>query len=117
MEKKDISTREDIQKLVDEFYTKVQADELLGPVFSHVHWAEHLPVMYNFWSSVALGDQSYRGNPFQKHIPLPIDQEHFGRWLKLFTETVDANFSGDKASEVKERANSIAGIFKHRLGL
>lgn len=113
----DIATREDIQRLVDTFYGKVQGDTLLGPVFSHVNWPDHLPVMYNFWSSVLFGDQSYRGNPLQKHFPLAIQAIHFHQWLKLFTETVDENFAGERAEEVKMRAQSIAEIFKARLGL
>ena len=55
--KNDILTREDIKLLVDRFYDKVQSDPLLGPVFSHVDWPHHLPIMYNFWSSMLLGDQ------------------------------------------------------------
>lgn len=113
----DITTRADIKLLVDSFYEKVQADELLGPVFSHVDWPHHLPIMYDFWSSMLLGDQSYRGNPFQKHLPLPIQPKHFDRWLQLFRKTVSENFSGEKAEEVVMRAENIAGIFQLRMGL
>jgi hemoglobin len=116
-EKKDIEQRGDIKTLVDNFYDKVKADPLLGPVFSHLDWPHHLPIMYDFWSSMLLGDQSYRGNPLQKHLDLPIDQSHFGRWLTLFKQTVDENFEGDRAEEVKMRADSIAGIFQLKMGL
>ena len=115
--KNDINTRTDIEKLVNDFYDKVQRDQLLGPVFSHVDWAHHLPIMYDFWSSILLGDQSYRGNPLQKHLPLPIEGKHFDQWLKLFTETVNENFAGEKAEEVKMRAESIARIFQLKLGI
>ncbi len=115
--KNDINTRSDIEKLVNDFYGKVQNDQLLGPVFRHVDWPHHLPVMYDFWSSILLGDQSYRGNPLQKHLPLPIEGKHFDQWLKLFTETVNENFAGDKAEEVKMRAESTAGIFQLKLGI
>ena len=115
--KNDITNREDIQLLVDDFYRKVQADDLLGPVFSHVNWPQHLPVMYDFWSSMLLGDQSYRGNPLQKHLPLGIQPEHFQQWLKLFHATVEEHFAGEKAEEVKIRSQSIAGIFQVRMGL
>jgi hemoglobin len=113
----DIGNRQDIQTLVDRFYERVQADTLLAPLFSHLDWSKHLPVMYNFWSSLMLGDQSYKGNPFQKHINLPIDEEHFTRWLKLFTEVVDENFKGEKADEVKSRARDIAQLFQHKINL
>lgn len=114
---RDIQSRSDIEKLVDSFYAKVFDDPLLAPVFASVDWPHHKPIMYNFWSSILLGDQSYQGNPFQKHVPLAIHQGHFARWLALFTQTVDENFIGEKASEAKQRAHSIAGIFQSRLGL
>lgn len=115
--KEDITQRNDIINLVNCFYDKVRLDQLLAPVFSHVDWPNHLPVMYDFWSSMLLGDQRYNGNPLQKHLPLKIDITHFEQWLTLFKETVDENFKGDKAEEVKMRAQAIAGIFQIKMGL
>ncbi|HNV30948.1 MAG TPA: group III truncated hemoglobin [Cyclobacteriaceae bacterium] len=112
-----LETRSEIKILVDKFYEKVNQDSLLAPVFAHVDWPHHLPIMYNFWASMLLGEQSYQGNPFQKHVPLPLKADHFDQWLKLFGETVDENFEGDRAQEVKERARSIARVFQHKLGL
>ena len=112
---RDITSRHDIQILVDNFYEKVKVDNLLGPVFAGLDWPHHLPRMYNFWSSMLLGDQSYRGNPFEKHVRLSITSEHFTRWLQLFKETVDEHFKGQKADEVKMRADSIAGIFQLKM--
>jgi hemoglobin len=114
--KKDIVSRADIELLVNQFYNKVNQDVLLAPVFSHVDWPHHLPIMYNFWSSMLLGDQSYQGNPFKKHVSLAIRAEHFDQWLQLFTQTVDENFSGVKADETKSRAQSIAGVWKFKMG-
>ncbi len=114
---KDIETRTDIELMVNQFYNKVNQDALLAQMFSHVDWLHHLPIMYNFWSSMLLGDQSYQGNPFQKHIHLAINSTHFNRWLELFTQTVDENFVGFKAEEMKSRAQSIAGVFQHKMGV
>lgn len=114
---RDIENRNDIEFLVKNFYEKVQQDELLAPKFLHLDWEKHLPIMYNFWSSMLLGDQSYQGNPFQKHIALAIDPPHFDRWLKLFTQAVDEHFTGAKAEEVKSRAQSIAGVWQHKMGM
>ncbi len=113
----DITHRKDIEKLVNQFYEKVQANVLLAPVFIKVDWAKHLPTIYNFWSSVIFGEQNYFDNPFEKHINLAIGKEHFTQWLKLFTETVDQNFVGSNADEIKIRANTIAEIFQHKMGL
>ncbi len=114
---KDITSKEDVVLLVNSFYDKVKSDEKLKDIFGHVDWPHHLPIMYNFWSSLLLGDNSYQGNPFQKHVHLAIDAAHFTRWFALFTQTVDEHFAGDKAVEAKSRAQSIAGVWQHKLGL
>ena len=114
----DIASEADIRRLVDGFYAKVVEDALLGPVFNdvaHVDWPRHLPVMYDFWSSLLLGTTRYQGRPFPKHLPLPIAAAHFQRWLALFEATVDELFAGPKAEEARVRARSIATLFEHRL--
>ncbi len=115
--KKDIESRQDVELLVNKFYDKVKLDEFLAPLFSHLDWPHHLPTMYNFWSSLLLGDQTYSGNPLQKHLPLPLETEHFRQWLKLFAETLDENFSGEKTNKAKGRAQNIALIFQHKMRL
>ena len=78
----DSASEANIRLLVDGFYANVVQDALLGPVFSdfaHVDWPHHLPVMYDFWSSLLLGTTRYHGRPFPKHRPLPIAAAHFQR--------------------------------------
>ena len=114
----DIATEADIRLLVDGFYAKVGQDVLLGPVFNdvaHVDWPRHLPVMYDFWSSLLLGTTRYHGRPFPKHVPLPIDATHFQRWVALFEANVNELFAGPRAEEAKVRARGIATLFEHRL--
>ena len=116
----DISTAEDVRRLVDSFYERVNRDDLLAPVFNEVaavNWAEHLPTIYRFWESLLFGAGSYQGAPFPKHAVLPVQKEHFARWLALFVQTVDAHFRGPKAEEAKGRAASIADTFAQRMGL
>ena len=116
-ELKDITSRKDIELLVDLFYEQVRNDEMLAPVFSGVNWPAHLPIMYSFWSSAILGEQTYRGNPFQKHLHLAIGREHFEAWLRLFRKTVDENFAGENADQIKSRAEGIAAVFQHKMNL
>lgn len=116
-ELKDITDRKDIELLVDRFYDQVRADEILSPFFGKVNWSTHLPIMYSFWSSAILGEQSYRGNPFQKHLHLAIGREHFEAWLALFKKTVDENFAGENADQIKSRAEGIAAVFQHKMNL
>jgi hemoglobin len=115
--KSDIKTKQDIEKLVDTFYSKVQVDPLLAPVFAHVNWSEHLPVMYSFWTSMLLGTQTYTGNPLQRHLHLKIDHNHFQAWLSIWHQTIDELFSGPVAEETKMRGRSIAGIFQFKMGI
>lgn len=115
---REIETSEDVKQLVDSFYERVNKDGLLSPVFNDfakVDWETHLPKMYAFWESILFATGTYQGQPFQKHIPLPISLEHFDRWTQLFTDNVDAQFEGEKAALAKQRAHTIAHIFKTKL--
>ncbi|MDB5233095.1 MAG: sec-independent protein translocase TatC [Hymenobacter sp.] len=114
----DLQTEADIVRLVDTFYSRVNEDALLRPVFNdiaQVDWAAHLPTMYDFWSSVLLGTSRYKGRPMAKHFPLPIKSEHFQQWLALFTASVDELFAGPQATDAKARAHSIGAMFEHRM--
>ncbi|MBX3041021.1 MAG: group III truncated hemoglobin [Bdellovibrionaceae bacterium] len=109
-----IETRKDIDELVNAFYAKVRVDELIGPIFNDKigdHWDEHLLKIQNFWEMLLLNGDSYRGRPFPPHIPLNLKVEHFQQWLKLFFETVDERFRGQKADEAKMRALNIGRNF------
>jgi len=117
--KPDIEHRADIERLINTFYDKVQADALLGPVFNdvaRVDWPRHLPVMYSFWEFLLLGGTQYQGNPIQKHFDLhavhPLSAEHFERWLQLFQTTVDELFIGPVADDAKFRAFAISETWK-----
>jgi hemoglobin len=115
--KSDIENRTHVKLLVDRFYERVKADELLAPVFAHVDWPHHLPIMYNFWSSVLFGDLTYSGNPVANHLHLKVGTKHFSRWLELFSATVDEHFEGYHANEAKNRAQSVANLLQYKMGL
>jgi hemoglobin len=115
----DIKILGDIELLVNNFYTKVRADELLGPVFNGViqdRWPEHLQKMYTFWQTVLLKEHTYYGSPFPPHAGLPIQKAHFDRWIELFCATVDEHFDGERAAEAKWRAQKMAEMFQMKMG-
>jgi hemoglobin len=102
----DITTLEDIKLLVDSFYSKVQKDELIGPIFNGKigdRWPEHLEKMYRFWQTILLEVHTYSGSPFPPHKQLPVAKEHFDRWMEIFTSTTDELFAGKTAEEAKLR--------------
>ena len=114
----DITSLDDIKLFVDAFYTQVQQDQLIGPIFNSViqdRWPVHLEKMYGFWQTVLLNERAYSGSPFPPHAKLPIEKQHFDRWLKLFNSTIDINFKGDKADEAKWRAAKMAQMFRYKI--
>jgi len=116
--KQTISSREQVIKIVDTFYAKVRKDELIGPIFTEqakVDWDEHLPKLYNFWEDLLFGSENYHGRPFPPHLKFNLKIEHFERWLKLFVETIDENYTGLKADEMKARALRIAQNFLNNI--
>lgn len=122
MKESDIKNNEDVRLLVDSFYEKVLKDEVIAYLFTevaHLNVAEHMPVMYSFWSSILLGENSYKGNPMDKHFALNekevLKKEHFDRWIKLWVETVDELFTGDVAEEAKNRAKQIAQLMLFKM--
>ena len=117
--KGDIQSGEGVQLMVNSFYSNARLDPLLGPIFDRViiDWQEHLPTMYQFWERLLFGFSDYSGNPFQKHLNLSLDKEHFAIWVRIFIQTIDENFSGLKAEEAKRLARNIAGSFQLRMGI
>lgn len=97
-------------RLVHTFYDRARADSLLGPIFAdHIaDWPSHLERMVDFWSSVALMTGRYHGAPMPKHLPLPVDQVHFDRWLSLFGQSAVDVCPPRGAAWVMERAERIA---------
>lgn len=115
-----------LSQMVDQFYTRVQADEMLGPIFAQriTDWPHHLAHMKKFWRSIMLKTGEFSGNPMVKHAAIPkIDQPEFSQWLKLFSQTLDdMGGSREARDRIHARAEMIAeslllGIHIHRDGI
>ena len=118
MIKKDISSLADIQILVDTFYGRIRANELLGPIFNDIlkdKWPAHLEKMYRFWQTVLLEEHTYTGSPFIPHAKLPIEKLHFDTWLNIWNTTVNELFEGTKADETKWRGEKMAEMFLYKI--
>jgi hemoglobin len=114
----DITTFDDIKLLVDTFYSKVQKDAFIGPIFNEKignRWPEHLEKMYRFWQTILLEVHSYSGSPFPPHKQVPVAKEHFDRWMEIFTATIDSLFVGPLAEEAKLRAKNMAEMFNYKI--
>lgn len=119
---KDIQNRQDIELLVNSFYQVVQKDEVIGFFFNDiakVNWDQHLPKMYDFWSSLLFGTAQYKGNPMAVHFPInevqAMKKEHFSHWLKLWTETMQRLFQGEMADLAIYKAQNISTLMAFKM--
>jgi len=118
----DITSRKDIELLMEKFYDKVKKDDTIGPVFNDiakVNWAHHIPIICDFWETLLLDAASYRKNVMEVHFNLnrkiPLEEKHFQVWLQLFTQTLDEYFAGEKAEMAKKKAKSIAALMQFKI--
>src|SRR5919198_5550601 len=120
--KKDIEGREDLERLLENFYSVAIKDDKISHFFTDVvqlNLTTHLPVIVDFWEKVLFGTPVYQGNPllvYQKlHEKSPLLKEHFDRWVEIFVGTIDNLFVGKLADAAKNRAHIIAQSLFRRL--
>ena len=114
-------TVETITALVHGFYADVRQDPLLGPVFEqalHGRWDGHLQRLVDFWSTVALGTRSFRGDVFGKHMALEgVTPAHFAAWVALWQKHTQQLFAPDVARDLQVAAHGIArNLFRGYFG-
>lgn len=111
-----IVDEDSLRLLVADFYDRVRADPVLGPVFEGAvtDWPAHLERLTAFWSSVMLTSGRYKGNPFAVHHRHrgEIDLAMFDRWLGLWRETTSRRFPAATAAVFHEKAERIADSLK-----
>ena len=119
--KKDITSIQDIELLVNSFYKKVETSES-GFFFNdiaQVNWEKHLPKMYLFWRALLFADVKFDGNPMGAHFPInekmPMENHHFETWLTLWKATIDEHFSGKTADAAKNKAENIAKLMSYKM--
>ena len=112
---KAIQNRNDIEKLIATFYTKMAKDPELSPFFINIDLEKHLPHMVHFWCFALLDEPGYTTNFVEKHLHMPLKPKHFDIWLKYFNQTVDALFIGEKAEAAKQRAALIGWTIQSKV--
>lgn len=120
-------TKENLNRLVISFYTKVLKDDLIGPIFIDVlgkelkgeKWKAHIELLTNFWAAIALGESEYNSSPFAPHIAFRerLSIKAFEQWLKLFFETLNSIYEPQIAQQFLARSKNIAGNFIRNLKL
>lgn len=122
MSKPDLDNKENIERFIDAFYSRVLRDERLAPIFLDVADIDldvHLPHIRSFWEKLLLGERDYKRHTMnihrQLHAKQPLDPADFERWLALFCDTADAGFSGPGTERAKEIARHIASNMERAL--
>ncbi len=106
-----------IETCVRSFYAKGAKDPLLGPIFDSAifNLEDHLEIVKNFWSKALLGTERYQGHPFAAHINLPIEPEHFARWLELFAQAARETLPQAQAEQAVAKASHMTQCFQSGL--
>lgn len=119
---KDIENQQDLYFMVAEFYKKLLADTKIAYIFTDlvkIKIEEHLPILVTFWSQMIFGTGGYTNNLTDIH--LKVDQmEHltpelFEIWISHFNETLDENFNGKNADEIKHQAQNLSIILQIKI--
>lgn len=125
MNKKTITSRQDVDFLVRSFYDQVRLHSELGPIFNGVveDWPTHLEHLSDFWEMILLqtGPGAGKFNPVKVHrevdqaVDHSIEQAHFGNWLELWFSTIDTYYEGEIADFAKAHARRMAHMLFMRI--
>ncbi|MFD2891129.1 group III truncated hemoglobin [Flavobacterium chuncheonense] len=117
----DIQTREDIILIMREFYDKLLADETINFYFTKLtsienHLDEHFEILATFWEQSLFLKGGYYNNMFNIHKNLhnkkAFSKAHFETWLSHLNTTIDENFKGNNAEQMKTQALSMATVMQ-----
>ena len=119
---KDILSQSDLYFLVDVFYKKLLNDHRINYIFTDVvkiKIEEHLPILVTFWSQAILGTGGYTNNLTNIHLKVneleSLTPELFDIWLAHFNNTVNENFIGNNADEIKKQAQNLSIILQIKI--
>lgn len=94
-------TLDDLYRVIDDFYTRIQNDPILQvPFRSVVDWPEHIQKLTHFWW-VRFGGRPYlfnHYNPVAKHFFAGFNRDLLTRWLFIFHETLQTHLTPEQAS-------------------
>ncbi len=94
-------SRDDILRVVEDFYTRIQHDPILQVPFRSVgNWPEHIQRLSHFWW-VRFGGKPYlfnHYNPVAKHFFAGFNRELLTRWLALFHEVLEMHLRPEQAT-------------------
>ena len=122
---KDLSNREDLYKVLADFYEALLSDETMRHFFIKFNdpgaLEHHLQDLCSFWEQSLFYTGDYKKNVMRIHLDVhethEINKMHMDRWLEHFQQSVDRNFKGSKAETLKNKALSIATVMRLKMDL
>jgi hemoglobin len=98
-----------IEAFVEDFHIRVFGDPVLSRLFLGVvpNIPEHLRMVCDFWSHALLVSGRHPGSPFPAHLDLPLEAEHFERWIALFREAARGALPAEAAETAVAKAEHI----------
>ncbi len=118
--KHDVESRDDLERILREFYTRLISNRRLHPYFDKFreeHVLEHhLKDLTDFWEGALFYKGNYKKNVMEIHKKIDnenkLKSEHFEAWLMNFEQAVDKFYEGQNAEKMKIRARSIATVME-----
>ncbi|RZJ31253.1 MAG: group III truncated hemoglobin [Flavobacterium sp.] len=119
---KDITSRNDLEMLMADFYSRLLQDNSINYIFTDVakiDLPQHLPHIVDFWEQNILHQGSYRKNVLKIHLDLndltALLPAHFETWLSHLYQTIDTHFAGANSELMKTRAMSVATVMQIKM--
>lgn len=110
----------DIQKVIDQFYERVETHRHLKIPFSSVEdWPSHKAKLAHFWW-IRFGGDPYMDieyNLIQKHYETGYNEEFLEMWLTLFKEVLTSNLNQDQAKLWQMFAEGIGNALNFHHGV
>lgn len=119
---RDLTTRSDIDALVEQFYRDVSMDDLLHDHFEtvvRVNWQAHMLSLGDYWEGVLFtGDHEVGEHTIETHRHLherlPFTKDAFLRWLDLFDSALDQQWVGPNTEQLRRHSHGMARAMARR---
>ncbi|MFA5170235.1 MAG: group III truncated hemoglobin [Sulfuriferula sp.] len=112
--------RDNVERVVHDFYGRLQADEMMGPFFANMgDFGAHESLIADYWWTV-MGGKVDGPRPFDmlgKHQALNLHSAAFDTWLRIFEETLLTYLPPELAQRWLQMALGIGDTMKRHLGL
>jgi hemoglobin len=108
-----------IESCVEDFHIRAYGDPVLAGLFGRgvTNLPEHLRGVSDFWRQVLLDSGPHPGSPYAVHMDLPLEPEHFDRWMSCFRESAGRTLPQGLATAAVAKAEQVIAELRLRRGI